>query len=135
MAIVTVDDELLTLLRAVPNLNVYDGYVEADETAKVISVPLPYVAYFASTGYDNDERFCGNAGGRVVEFSLTGVGSTREQAMWALNKARTALSRKRIDGRLIRHDGSNVSVRRDDDYTRPGGGPLFYGIDGYTVAV
>lgn len=129
------DDALLALLRAVPNLNVHDGFVPADETDKVISVPLPYVVFYSTTGYDNDARQCGDVAGRVVEFQLTGVGGDRQQAKAALEKARGALSRKRLDGSLIRHSDDNQPVRRDDDYTRPGNKPLFYGVDRYAVAV
>ena len=128
------DSDLLALLEAVPNLNVHDGYVDADETEKVISVPLPYVVFYSTPGYDNNERQCGGVGGRVVEFQITGVGGTREQAKWALDQARTALSRKRLNGSLIRRFDDNQFVRRDDDYTRPSGDPLFYGVDRYGVA-
>ncbi len=129
------DDALLALLRAVANLNVHDGYVDVDETQKVISVPLPYVVFWSTPGYDNDARQDGRVAGRVVDFQITGVGGTREQAKWVLDKARGALSRKRLNGSLIIRDDDNQFVRRDDDYTRPGGGPLFYGVDKYAVAV
>lgn len=131
----TASDDILAILDAVPNLNVYDGYVDADETEKVISVPLPYVVYYSSPGYDDDERFTGNVYRRVHEFQLTGVGSTREQAQWALDKARAVLNRKKLDGSQIRRSDDNQFVRRDDDYTRPGGGPLFFGVDRYGVAI
>jgi|GEM_PF-4584137 len=131
----TAESDILALLNAVPNLNVYDGFVEVDESAKVISVPMPYVVFWSSPGFDNDARLCGQIGGRVVEFQITGVGETREQAQWVLRLTRTALSRKRLNNSLIRRDESNQYVRRDDDYTRPGGGPIFYGRDTYGVAV
>lgn len=130
----SVDDDLLAMLRAVPNLNVHDGFVETDEDEKVIAVPLPYVVFYSSPGYDNDERQSGAVGGRVLEFQLTGVGGTREQAKWALDRARLSLSRKRLNGNLIRRDDSNDPIRRHDDYTRPGGAPIFYGIERYAVA-
>jgi len=131
------DDELLTLLRAVTNLNVHDGYVDADETAKVISVDLPYVVFYAGLGDDIDERMGGRAGGIVTDFQTTYVGGTREQARWAREKQRAALDRKRItvvgkESGLIKRQASSL-IRRDDVYTRPGGGPLFYGIDQYSV--
>lgn len=113
---------------------VYDGQVEVDETEKVIAVPLPYLIFWSSPGYDRDERQSGQVGGRVKEFRLTGVGETREQAQWILDRAREALSRKRLGRSLIRRGDSNAEIRRADDYTRPGGGPLFYGADEYAVA-
>jgi len=132
------DDELLTLLRAVTNLNVYDGYVDVDETAKVIAVDLPYVVFYAGLGDDIDERpNGGRSGGTAIPFQTTYVGGTREQARWTGVKARAALSRKRItingkESGLIRLEAA-ATIRRDDDYTRPGGGPLFFGVDQYEV--
>lgn len=128
------DADIIELLTDA-GLTVHDGYVKANETAKEISVSFPYVVFWSSPGFDNDERFAGPVNGRVAEFQLTGVGVTREQAKWALDKARTAISRKRLDGALIRRNDDNAMVRRDDEYTRPGGGPLFYGVDRYGVAV
>lgn len=119
--------------QAVPNA-VYDGQVEVDETAKVIAAPLPYVVFWGSPGYDRNERLSGQVGGRVKECRLTGVGETREQAQWILDRARDALSRKRLGGSLIRRTDSNGEIRRADDYTRPGGEPLYYGSDEYAVA-
>ncbi len=114
---------------------VYDGKVDVDEAAKVIRVPMPYLVFWSSPGYDRDERQSGQVGGRVKEFQLTGVGETREQAQWILDRARGVLSRKRIDGHLIRRSEANVPIRRDDDYTRPGNGPIFYGMDEYAVGI
>jgi|SRR5699024_1042426 len=131
----TADDELLAMLRARPLLTVYDGFVDVDESAKVINVPLPYVVFYSSPGFDNDARFSGQVGGRVLEFQITGVGRDRRQAKWVLDEARSALSRKRLRGNLIMRDDDNLPVRRDDDYSRPGGKPVFYGVDIYTVAV
>lgn len=129
------DSDLLALLRGVTNLNVYDGYVNADDTLKVIAVPLPYVVFYSTPGYDNNKRMCGGVSGRVLEFTVTGVGGTVEQTKWALDKARTVLSRQRLNGNLIIRDDSNDPVRREDTYSQPGGLPLFYGIDRYGVAV
>lgn len=128
------DDDVLALLAGVPFLTVYDGEVDVDEAAKVITVELPYVVFWSTPGYDNDERFSGDIGGRVVEFQLTGVGESREQAKWVLEQARTVLSRQRLGRGLIHRTADNQTVRRDDNYTRPGGGPLFYGVDRYAVA-
>lgn len=140
------DDDLLAMLAVAPlhlfvkgespsPNTVFDGYVDADETAKVISVPLPYVVFYSTPGYDNDERQSGEVAGRVVQFQITGVGMDRNQAKWVLEKARDALSRKRLNDNLIIRDPENLHVRRDDTYTRPGGEPLFYGVDRYAVAI
>lgn len=127
------DTSILGLLTDA-GLNVHDGFIKVDETEKVISAALPYVVFYSSPGYDNDKRLGDGIGGRVVEFQVTGVGATREQAKWALDKARDALNKKRLNGSAIRRYDDNQYVRRDDDYTRPGGGPLFYGVDRYGVA-
>lgn len=141
------DNDLLAMLDASPSLvfvprgqpgvpnAVYDGYVDADESAKVISIPLAYLVFYSSTDRDNDSRQSGQVAGRVVTFQLTGVGETRDQAKWILGKARDVLSRKRLNGNLIIRDDDGQMVRRSDDYTRPGGLPLFFGVDRYSVAV
>jgi hypothetical protein len=132
---VNADDAVLELLRSVPDLDVHDGAVDVDETQKIISVPLPYVMFWSTPGYDNDIRHSGRAASRVTEFQLTGVGEDRAQAKAVLDRARAAISRKRIGSSLIRRSNDNQIVRRDDDYTRPGGGPIFVGVDRYSVAV
>jgi len=133
----TFDDALLALLRTDPVLNVHDGYVDTDESQKVISVPLPYAVFFSGLGDDIDERLGGRVGGSAIPFQTTYVGGTREQARWAGQKARDAISRKRVtvggrESGLIRLDASQKIVR-EDTYTRPGGGPLFYGVDQWEV--
>lgn len=131
----TTDDDILELLTDA-GLNVYDGFIQVDTEDKVITAALPYVVFYSSPGYDNDERFSYAVGGRVIEFQVTGVGVTREQAKWVLDKARAVLNRQRLaSGEMIRRFDDNAPVRRDDDYTRPGGKPLFYGVDKYGVAV
>lgn len=144
----TIDTDILGLLDASPKLfvfdyetgdegvsgSVYDGFVEVDETEKVILVPLPYIVFWSTPGYDNNERFCGSVGDRVNEFQLTGVGEDRTQAKWVLDQARAVLSRKRLNGALIRRSDDNQLVRRNDNFTHVGGGPLFFGVDRYAVS-
>ncbi|MDR6117271.1 hypothetical protein QE370_000455 [Aeromicrobium sp. SORGH_AS981] len=127
------DADVLALLRDVPHLNVHDGQVDVDETNKVILVELPYVVFWSTSSRDRVVGFSGGARGRVEQFQLTGVGETREQAKAVLEKARAVLNRRRIAGGLCKRDDDNPSVRRDDIYTRPGGGPVFYGADRYTL--
>lgn len=143
------DADLLAMLDASPNLflfdyengdigmpgSIYDGDVEVNEADKTISVPLPYIVYYSTPGYDRDERLSGQVGGRVLEFDIHGVGEDRNQAKWVLDQARDALSRKYLNGNLIIRSDANLPVGKEDTYTRPGGGPLFFGVDRYKVAV
>lgn len=123
------------MLEAVDGLNVWDGGPDVDETEKVIGVDLPYVAFWSSTGTPRSRRKGGRAAGRVLEFSITGVGVDRRQAKWALDRAREALEGRRLGKNLITHTDDSQDVRRDDDFTRVGGEPLFYGVDKYAVAI
>lgn len=132
-------DAVLALLEAVPHLSVYDGIVPVDTAVKVVQVPLPYVVFSSGLGEDADERLGGRPGLRVTPFSVFYAGKSPEQARWAGDRARTAVSRKRItiagreSGLIILRESSDM--RRDDDYTGPGGEPLFYATDKYIVAV
>lgn len=128
----TVDEQLLALLESMTFI-VYDGYVEVDETDKVITAPLPHAVFYSSTGEDTSRRLSGHVGGRIIDFQIMSIGSTREQAKWAADKSRDTLDRTPLNGSRIIHQVGQV-IRRDDDYTRPGGGPLFYGVDQYAVA-
>lgn len=127
------DSQVLALLRAVPNLRVHDGQVEADDDAKVISTPMPYIVFWSNAPRDLSDRFCGIVAAEATDFRITGVGETRESAKWALDRAHRALSRKRLDRYLIRRYDNSEPVRRDDEYTRPGGEPIFYGSAQYGV--
>lgn len=132
-----VDTAVLALLRAVPNLNVWDGDVgDADEQEKTISAPLPYVVLYSTPGRPTNGRL-GARRGRAAEFQVTFVGKTREQAKWAAEKVDAALDNAHITiagrGRQIRRSDDISYVRRDDVWTRPDGGPLFTGPLRYVV--
>jgi phosphoribosylamine-glycine ligase len=129
------DAAVLEVLRAVPHLTVYDGYPTADEENKVILVDLPYIVFVPTTPRDRDVRFNAQAGGRVEEFRLTGVGETTEQAKAVLERARAVLNRRWIAGGLCRRDVDSLPVDRDFTYNRPDGGPIFYGVDPYTLPI
>lgn len=143
----TADSDILAKLDASPVLvlvaegktgaanAIYQGFPAVDTTAKVITLALPYLVYVTSPGYDRDERFSGSVSGRVLDFQLTGVGQSATQAKWILDQARIVLNRKRLNGALIKRSPENQLARRDDDYTRAGGLPIFYGVDKYSVAV
>jgi hypothetical protein len=64
------------------------------------------------------------------------VGLSREQAKWALAKARGALADVRLTALpgkpVVRQQPDSLMVRRDDTWTHPGG-PLFFGADRYAA--
>jgi hypothetical protein len=135
------DAVVLAVLDAVANLNVHDGDVpDSDAATSVIAATLPYVVFYAMT--DNPavgDALAGTSGAYLTEFQLTGVGDSREQAKLALERARAVLDRKRLTfpsgSRFVRRTDVNQFVRRDDTWTRPGGAPLFFGVDRYAVAI
>lgn len=135
------DATVLALLDAIPNLNVWDGHVEdSDPDTQVISADLPYVVFWA--GYDDaspGDSLAGTSGARLTDFRVTAVGETREQAKWAAEKVRAVLDRKRVTftagSRFVRCTDNSGAVTRDDTWTRPGGAPLFSGVDQYEVLI
>lgn len=132
-----VDAAVLALLRATI-LNVHDGHVtDSDESTKTISALLPYVVYYSTPGFPINARL-GGTRGRAQEFQVSYVGKTREQAVWAGEKAEAALDRKRVTvgglSRIVRRTDDNLYVRRDDTWTRTDGGPLFFGALRFVVA-
>lgn len=136
------DAAVLALLRAVAGLNVHDGYVtDSDENEHTISAPLPYVVLYSMSPVPEGESrsLVGSAGADELEWQISGVGSTREQAKWALAKARAALADKRLTALpqkpVVRQTDDRFMVRRDDTWTRPGGGPLFFGADRYAACL
>ena len=130
---------ILVTLNGVTSLRVHDGYVVgSNEDLNTISAPLPYVVFYPRSDEDEGETLAGSVTSSLNGFQITGVGSTREQAERVLERARGVLNRRRLQfppgKRLVRRvDG--MGVRRDDVWTRPDGGPLFYAADQYTVLI
>src|SRR5690349_18558244 len=135
------DATVLTALDAVPNLNVHDGYVaDSDPDDQIITADLPYVVvYRFGDDAEPGDAMSGTSGAHLSRFQVTAVGETPEQARWAAEKARAVLDRKHLTfaagSRLVRHDGTSLAVVRDDTWTRPGGLPLFSGVDRYAVLI
>lgn len=134
------DDEIiLAALRGItPTLNVHDGQVtDSDEVEHTISAPLPYVVFLGSPGTDMADSLDGKSGALLNEFQITFVGEDRWSAQRAGERARAVLNRKFLEfsrgKRLVRRADKSLLVRPDPVWTRPGGGPLFYGADTYTV--
>lgn len=117
-------DAVLSLLRAVSGLTVYDGQVPSQPA-------LPYVVVYFDAGPPNQELASLDdlSSERDWSFQVTSVGGTREQAQWAVEGAFAGLYgvRPSVAGRScgrIRHVGSQPA-RRDDDVTPP----LMYATD------
>jgi hypothetical protein len=134
-----VDSAILALLEALP-LTVYDGEVPADTTdTQVVTADIPYLVFYSDLGLDSRGRMGRRPTRRAVRFQVTYVGSTREQAKWAGERQRTALSGTRLT--LPGHKAwvisidTSLRVRPDDDVRTPDGRRLFYGADQYTTAV
>lgn len=127
---------ILALLEVVAGLDVHDSDVQdADDNEKTISAPTPYAVFYTAPDYPEGRSLAGPAGVGIQDFQVNFVGETREQAEWACEKSRAALDDKRLpDGGVIRRGTANLTIRRDDVWTRPDGGPLFYGVDRYSVA-
>lgn len=140
-----VDAALVELLEAT-GLDVNEAYVDTENEAApgtqvVVKYDLPYLVYYSNLGDDHfeDARLDGRARRRSIFFSITYVGETDEQAKAAGEKARKALSGKRItvDGKpswLITCEVSQ-RVRRDDDAVTVDGTPLYYGVDEYATSI
>lgn len=131
------DAAIVALIEAT-GVNTHVGYVtDSDASTKTVSAPLPYAVYFGSPGSPINPRL-GGTRGRAQAMQVTCVGMTHEQAKWAGDKVEAALDGARVilDGRSRRISRSDESpfVRRDDDWTRPDGGPLFMDVRRYVVA-
>lgn len=124
-----------------PPLTVHDGNVEdSNPNDKVITADLPYVVFYGGSDDDSlGDSLAGTSGSYLTEFRLNFVGSTREQAKLAGERAAAAINRKFLTfgrgPRFVRRTDNSQDVRRDDTWTRPGGKPLFYGSDQYAVGI
>lgn len=135
------DAAVLAVLEAIPNLTVYDSNVtDSDPAAKVITAALPYVVFWG--GYDDDapgDSLAGTSGAHMTDFRITFVGETRHQAKLTGERAKAALNRVFVTfptgPRFVRCADNSGGVVRDDTWTRPGGAPLFSGVDQYEVLI
>lgn len=134
-----VDNAILATL-ADAGLRVFDGVVPVDDQdARVVTTTLPYVVFYSSLGDDDNPRLSGDRGRRSVFFQITYIGGTREQAKWAGEKQRAALSNKKFTITGVKcwpvHIEESQRVFRDDDAVQPDGGAVFYGVDLYAVSI
>lgn len=130
------DEAVLAMLNGGENLNVHDGEAPADVEAKVVSVALPYVVYIPESPIDGPALYDGSTTARDMEFDVMYVGADRNQAKAAGERAESRIRRLSPGVRfgIVRKVDAS-GVRRDPTYTRPGGKPLFYGVDRYAVTV
>jgi len=127
----TVDADFLALLKSAPNLNVWDGIVDANETTKVISVPLPFVLYYGKRTSPENLR----AGGRAERgnyMAMTCAGESRLHADLLADKVEAWLDGKPLGNRTVTFSDRQLPDR-DLRYTRTGGGPIFYTALRFTV--
>jgi hypothetical protein len=137
------DATILARLQALdPPLRVHDSDVpDSNPDTKVIAAALPYVVFYALMDDPAPgDSLAGTSGAYLTGFQLTGVGETREQAKRALEPAQAPLDPKQVvfpgdRSRFVKRTDVNQFVRRDDTWTRPGGAPLFFGVDRYAVVI
>lgn len=120
------------------NLNVHVGHVtDSDEQTKTISAPLPYVRINAGVGFKPSTRAGGRAGA-ALRFTIASVGATEEQARAVARAVRTWMHDGTVtagsrDYRIRLDEPEDTIITHDPTWNRPGGGPLFYGIDEYVA--
>jgi len=122
-------DAIITRLGTSTGKNIGDHVAPADQTH-----PYAVVYHRDETTGDNGTLADPTVVG-VVEWQVTSVGVTADQALWMAHKSRQALNGwlPTVSGQTfspVTLDGSNA-VQRDDD-VQP---PRFYAVDRYTVFV
>lgn len=132
-----VDSAVLTQLRTITGVHIYDGYVtDSDESAQTISAALPYAVYYTALGRSVNAS-ANRRRARAMEFQVNFVGLSREQAIWAAEKIDALVDEMPIivagKSHKVFRTEDDLFVRRDDTWTRPDGGPLFFGTLRYGV--
>lgn len=119
-------DAVLGLLKAVPNLTVYDAMVPDSPQA-------PYVVVYPDQGAAQPTSFTLASDQRLFRVQTTSVGSDPQQARWVAEKTQGALldATPAVAGRTtwpIRHELTRP-IERDDDVSPP----MFYAVDLWRV--
>lgn len=119
-------DAVLGLLRAVPNLTVYDG--------RVPDAPVtPYVVVYSSAGTAGRESLVPVSDALALPFQVTSVGKSTREALWAAERSRAALLDvvPTVSGRRLQPiaQDSSSPVRRDDSVDPP----LLFVVDTYST--
>lgn len=117
---------------------VAEDKVPVADDGKTVQLQAPYFAYYSNIGEPRNRDLAGLAKSTVTEFQVTYVGITRDQAKWAGERARTALTATKmapygrprvVESQRVRED-TDARVLVDDRYRT-----LFYGVDIYRVVV
>lgn len=125
-------------LKTPTNLNVHVGRVtDSDDSAKTISAPLPYVRINAGVGFNTSERLGGRGGG-ALRFTIGISGITEDQTRAVARAVRGWMNGATltVDGKTRRvwlDDLEETFIRVDEVWSRPDGGPIYYGLDRYFV--
>lgn len=127
------------VLESLSNIQVYYGSVtDADNNAKTIGAPLPYLLRGLVMPFDTNLRV-GGRGSVVHQFTLQYVHSNDGACLDVAGTVRAFLEGQPVsaDGREYRIRLADpiapITVLRDETWTRPDGGPLFYASDRYNV--
>ncbi len=132
--VVLLDDHtqgILDALAAAP-FDIGDGV--APRTVDKEEIDPPYAVLHAITGGSFDGPLNDTQADVVLNYQITGVGTTRQQAQVIIDISRGLMQRENITitGRYVRdlrHMTPNSGVIRDDDLPNP----LFYGYDRYQL--
>lgn len=134
----TVAEEILTFLATGADpLNVHDTVADVDDDAEVVKSTLPYVVFMPLPTEPRRRRRGGGISSEPYAFQVMFVGLTRAQCDQVRDRTRARLEEKRPQ-----HDGTrnnpitrvdSLGVQREQTYHAPGGRPLMYGVDRYTV--
>ncbi|HET6916592.1 MAG TPA: hypothetical protein VFH56_10935 [Acidimicrobiales bacterium] len=144
MTIVQIPPELVSAaikadLDTISNFGVHFGTVgDSDSNAKTIGAPLPYILVHMGTSFPDSPRMAGRSG-KALTMRVEHVAATEDMARSVVLGTRGFLHRRVVtadDGtawRIWCDDSADVPVEVDQTWTKPDGGPLFSGIDTYTV--
>jgi hypothetical protein len=131
------DAAVVALLRSPGNLRVQIGSVtDSDASTKTISATLPYVLFTSELPFGTSPRIGGNRA-NTTDFRVSYVNATADGCKAVAVAVRGLLDGAELAGigRIrLRDRDEPMAVERDETWTRPGGGPLFFANDRYFIA-
>lgn len=134
------DAAVIAALEAITNIeDVHLGAVaDSDDSTMTVSAPLPYLVFASGLGHASSLRVGGRSG-RTMPFSVSFVHGSYQGAKAIGLAVRDYLDGYRlvIDGRerMIHLDSplSDVVVEHDQQWSRPNGSALFFGVDRFWI--